>query len=275
MYQSLYELYLKSFPQFPVEYDTFFEHLRPDAVKILEHWEDGRLAGYALVWNCSMSLLCVDPAYRNRGIGSRLLARAERITQEQDGSRLVLGQGTYYLFQGVPEGPAVDFFSRRGYNAAWSSINMELLTEDFSLERLDIPPAPAGLAFRFAGKTDLPALLSAVRAAESNWTGIFETCRDPVLLAELNREIVGFVILAPQGGYFTRFGQRPGSAGCVGVVPDHREKGVGMAMTAQGVQWLKEQGCALVELRYTWLEEWYGKLGFRTTCRQWMAEKQL
>ena len=48
-----------------------------------------------------------------------------------------------------------------------------------------------------------------------------------------------------------------------------------MDMVAHGIQWLKNQSCTLIELRYVWLEKWYGKLGFQTVARQWMGEKML
>lgn len=274
-YRELYDLYMKCLPQFPVTYDTFLQTLRPDAVHVLEHREGGTLIGFALLCGGSMSMLCVDPAYRNRGVGEMLLYRGEGVTQTEDNPRMYLGQGRHYLLQGVPEGPAIGFFSRRGYTSCWSSINMELPLNGFSLGGIDIPPAPQGLGFRFAEEADRPALLLAVKAAESKWVSIFEDCSDPVLLAELGGEVAGFEILSADGGYFVSPGERVGSIGCVGVVPDMRQRGIGLAMVAEGALWLKNQRCDKVELRYTWLEEWYGKLGFRTTCRQWMGEKVL
>ncbi len=104
---------------------------------------------------------------------------------------------------------------------------------------------------------------------------IFAHCADPILLAELDGVIAGFEILSVDGGYFMAPGERVGSVGCVGVVPDKRERGIGLAMVAQGVKWLKERGCTQIELRYTWLESWYGKLGFKSVSRQWMGEKKL
>ena len=94
-------------------------------------------------------------------------------------------------------------------------------------------------------------------------------------MAELDGTIAGFEVLSTDGGYFTAPNQLGGSVGCVGVVPHMRERGIGLEMVSHGVQWLKEQGCDVVELRYTWLESWYGKLGFKTVSRQWMGEKTL
>ena len=271
-YLPYYELYSRCFPDFPTPYQTFLRQLRPEAAKVFSHWEGETLAGFAFLHGSSLALLCVEKGWQCQGIGGRLLAQAEEAAQEQGADQLVLG---WDLLQGVPEGPAVDFFKARGYEAQWSSINMELALDRFSLEELAVPPAPVGLSFRFATASDRRALLKAVKAAEPGWAAIFETCTEPALLAVLNGEIAGFQILDPTGGRFGRPGDRTGSIGCVGVVPWQREKGIGLAMVAQGVQWLKEQQCAWIELRYTWLESWYGKLGFATVCRQWMGEKSL
>ena len=273
--KEYYDLYMKCFPEYPTTPENFNSLLRPDLAHIAEHREDGKLIGYAMVHNGSIAIFCVDEAYRNRGIGSTLLAESEQYLHSLGLNTVTIGCGEHYLLQGVPEGPAVSFFENRGYTASWSSINMELPLAEFSLDKLSIPPAPTDLRYRFAEKSDIPAVLAAVEAAEPSWTGIFADCADPILLAELDGEIAGFEILSADGGYFIRPGQQVGSVGCVGVVPGKREHGIGMAMVAQGVQWLKNQDCTQIELRYTWLESWYGKLGFKTVSRQWMGEKAL
>lgn len=275
MHREFYELYLRCFPEYPVAEEVFCQVLRPEAAHLITETGEGRMAGYAMIHGESIPVLCVAEEYRRQGIGSRLLRAAEEYIRNQGGGRVCLGQGPHYLLQGVPEGPAVDFFQRRSYTASWSSINMELALDGFDAGHLDIPPAPAGLECRFAREEDLPALLKAVEAAEEGWVDIFASCEDPIFLAVLDGEIAGFEILTPDGGYFLRPGQQVGSVGCVGVVPSMRERGIGMDMAAQGIQWLKDQGSTLVELRYTWLEDWYGKLGFHTVSRQWMGEREL
>lgn len=270
-----YELYMKCFPDYPTDQETFQSVLRPEQAHIIVQKADEKLVGFAMVHGNSIPILCVDEEYRNHGIGSTLLTKAERTISALGYQKAVLGCGPHYLLQGVPEGPSVDLFKRRGYTAEWTSINMELDLSEFDPDKLSIPPAPEGLKYRFAEKSDLPALLKAVEAAESGWVSIFADCSDPILLAELDGKIAGFEILCTTGGYFTRPAERVGSVGCVGVVPDMRQRGIGMDMVAKGVQWLGAQGCTQIELRYTWLESWYGKLGFKTVSRQWMGEKEL
>lgn len=271
-----YELYMKCFPEYQTTPELFTELLKPQEARIIAEYDHGKLAGYAMVHGGSIPVLCVAEEHRRQGIGSRLLEAAEGYIRGLGEKKLTLGCGPYYLLQGVPDvGNNVSFFEKRGYTAGWTSINMELDLSSFDPASLNIPPAPKGLIYRFAEKSDLPALLKAVEDAEEGWSGIFADCSDPILLAELNGEISGFEILSPDGGYFTRPGQRVGTIGCVGVVPAKRERGIGLSMVAEGAGWLKDHSCTQIELRYTWLESWYGKLGFRTVAHQWMGEKSL
>ena len=86
----------------------------------------------------------------NSKLDDDLLAQAEEHTKSQGHSQVVLGQGPHYLFQGVPEeNPgAVEFFQKRGYQAAWSSVNMRLDLAGYDPGQVDIPPVPEGVAFR-------------------------------------------------------------------------------------------------------------------------------
>lgn len=274
--REYYELYMRCFPDYPTTPENFSTLLRPELAHIIERREDGRLLGYALVHDGSIPVLCVDEAYRGRGIGSGLLEECEGYIRSRGVRKITLGCGPHYLLQGVPDvGDNVRFFEKRGYTAGWTSVNMELSLVGFDTGNLDIPPAPAGLSYRMAAPADMPELLAAVTAAEPNWPGIFETCVDPIFLAVLDGKIVGFEILAPNGGHFLRPGEQVGCVGCVGVVPEVRERGIGMDMVANGIKWLKDQGCTLIELRYVWLDKWYSKLGFQTKYWQWMGEKTL
>lgn len=274
--REYFDLYLRCFPDYPTTLELFENLLRPDLAHRVIRRESGRLVGYGLVHGASIAMLCVDESYRRQGIGSTLLKECEDYICGLGGEKATLGCGEHYLFQGVPvEDGVIHFFEKRGYSAPWVSINMEMPLAGFSPETLNIPPAPQDVVFRMAGQTDTAALLETVRNAQENWTSIFETCKDPILVAEQGGRIVGFEVLSTDGAYFLRPGQKIGSIGCVGVIPDQREHGIGLQMVAAGAQWLKEQGCTHIELRFTWLQDWYGRLGFHTVSRQWMGEKLL
>ena len=122
---------------------------------------------------------------------------------------------------------------------------------------------------------DKDSLFEAIEDAKSAWKNVYETCVDPVFVAEKNDKVVGFEVLAPTGGRFVRPGEKVGCVGCVGVVHVERQKGIGRRMVAEGIAWLKEQGCTSIELRFVEIVNWYKRMGFLETRKQWMGEKQL
>lgn len=276
MTDQLFDLFNRCFPEYRTTRGLFEELLRPQEAHVIAEYAQGQLAGYAMVHGGSVPVLCVEENHRRQGIGSRLLAATEGYVRGLGEEKLTLGCGPHYLLQGVPDvDDNVSFFEKRGYTANWTSVNMELGLDGFDRDSLSIPPAPAGLEYRFAEESDRAALLDAVEAAEEGWVDVFVNCVDPVFLAILDGKIAGFEVLASNGGRFLRPGQQVGCVGCVGVVPEQRERGIGMAMVAEGIQWLKDQGCTMIELRYVELERWYRKLGFQTVAWQWMGEKSL
>jgi GNAT superfamily N-acetyltransferase len=68
----------------------------------------GLIAETQLAW-LKLSIMAVDPERRSRGIGSALLARAERIGVER---------GCRYAFVDTMEYQAPDFYGRSGYSIA-------------------------------------------------------------------------------------------------------------------------------------------------------------
>lgn len=276
MFQKLYEIYSRCLPEYPVTEETFFRVLKPETARILTKSRNGVLAGFAMLHQNSVTLLCVDEPFQGEGIGSELLEESEALIRKNGAGKAILGCGPHYLLQGVPEeNGAPEFFKKRGYTATWSSVNMSLPLGDFLPEKLDIPPLPKNIQFCFAEPKDGDALLKAVESAERNWMDLFRDMQDPVFLAVREGEILGFQCLSPEGGQFIKPDQKIGSIGCVGVVEKAREQGIGRQMVAAGARWLKEQGCTSVELRYVYLEEWYRKIGFETVSHQWMGEKVL
>lgn len=275
--EALYALYGECFPCYPLSREWFFSLLALEQGKVFTRWEDGALAGAAVLHGDSLPLLCVGENFRGRGLGSQLLAQAEEYTKSQGHSQVVLGQGPHYLFQGVPEeNPgALEFFQKRGYQAAWFSVNMRLDLAGYDPGQVDIPPVPEGVAFRLLETGEEPALLAAVEDAQPAWLEFYQGCPSPILVAVEQGRLVGFAMVPPEGGRFLGDVEKPGSLECVGVVKSHRNRGIGMGMVLAGIRWLKEQGCGSIELRYVALEDWYHKVGFCTFQRMWMGEKSL
>jgi len=277
MMKNLFELYSKCLPAYQMRENDWHSLQKPGFAEIKYAYDGEMLAGFSLIHGNTIALLCVNPQLQKRGFGSRLLEESEKFIKQSGANKIILGRGRHYILQGVPsDNPAaVSFFKKRGYEAEWASVNMTIQLEDFDINKLEIPPLPKDISFRFAEEADKSALLAAVEDADSSWVHVFEDCADPVMLAVRGNEIIGFQILAADGARFNTSGNRIGCIGCVGVINRARELGVGRRMVAGGMQWLKEQGCSSIELRYVAIADWYGKLGFLVEREQWMGEKSL
>jgi len=274
---DIFALYLKCFPDYPVSKEAFCNLLQLETAEILSDFNANKLIGFSIVRENTISLLCVDPFYRAKGVGSRLLQKSETAIAGQNFKHIILGRGKHYLLQGVPAEPTEisRFFQKRGYSAEWTSADMNLCLNHFSALALDIPPAPETVVFRFATEKDSVLLLNAVQKAEPAWKDFFISPSEPILIAFHAGEIAGFEFLSPKGGRFVKPESRTGSIGCVGVVPEERKKGIGRQLVSKGAEWLKLQGCMNIELRYVALVDWYQKIGFEVIRRQWMGEKDL
>lgn len=277
MLEKMYSIYKESFPKYPVSREAFHYSLKPDYAQLFRKYDKEKLIGYCIVKGGSVTMLCVSPRYRNRGIGSQLLSQAENWIAKQNISHVTLGRGCGdYLLQGVPEENegAVEFFKKHGYTADFTSVNMKLKMGDYCPQRLNIPQCGEA-TFRVAAANELPAVREAVSKVAEDWVCYFGGDGEDCLVAEKDGEIVGFELLSADGGLFKKPHEKLGSIGCVGVIPEARKHGIGLRMVMAGADMLKKQGCTGIELRYVELVDWYGKLGFTADKRMWMGEKAL
>jgi len=70
-------------------------------------------------------------------------------------------------------------------------------------------------------------------------------------------------------------GEDMGAIGAVGVAESQRDKGIGLAMVAQASAVLRDRGIRHCYIHWTWLVDWYGRLGHRVWQDYWMARKVL
>jgi ribosomal protein S18 acetylase RimI-like enzyme len=239
-----------------------------DGGELFTRYDGDCLIGYALMRGSSLTLLCVDEAYRRQGIGSDLLKQAEDWAKSHGKKRLILGHGSDYVLQGVPAETGADsFFAKRGYTCTGYTYDMTV-----TLPAEKTAEIPGGVTFEL---TEADArVLDAVKDVEKSWLGVYESTDEDVLLAKVNGKIAGFCMVSA----WNRFsdGRRDvGSVSCVGVLPEYRRRGIGLAMVSEALRYLADEGLACAELLYTSIPHWYGKLGFVPFHRLWMGEKNL
>ncbi len=274
-----YSLYTSCFPDYPLSFEDFCSMTDiENSATVIEEKDGERLAGFAIIGKSNIPVIAVDKAYRNKGIGSVLLERAEEILRKRGVKEISLARGTNSIFQGVPmdngNEDASEFFRKRGYKESHITYNMDIDTTDFEYAHLNIPK-PQNIEYRFAEESDKGELLKAVELVVPDWVDMYRECDDEILLAICDGRIAGFEMLNEYGGVFTKNAEKHGCIGCVGTVPEFRKRGIGLDMTARSVQILKDRGCDKVQLLYLVLDKWYGKLGFYITSTQWMGDKRL
>lgn len=284
MKKQIYSIFSECFPQLSVGEDVFFRLLDADNCKLFLDDDSGVPAGFSAVCGNCIRLLCVRPDFRGKGIGSRLLRESEEFIVRSGFDRAVLGGTDSGLFIGevVPtdrsdysSSTRDSFFGHRGYRSESGCMEMKMPSENFDPGKLDIPPCPDRISFVLADSGDTESLLRAVEAVDTDWVQYF-TAESPVLIAKLDGETAGFCIIDENADTVISSGRNNvGSIGCVGVVPQMRKKGIGLAMVAEAMRRLKQDGCTDVFIHYTYLDWWYGRLGFKTFLRYSFSEKIL
>ncbi len=280
MNTEVYELFLTCFPQFPMPEDTFLKLLDADNCKIIPYYENETLVGCAAVKDNCIRLLCVHPDYRGRDIGGKLLRDCEKIISANGYNQAVLG-GDSELFIGAvtPEEQWNDmrsrFFEREGYSAGNGCIEMKMSLSDFDYDTLDIPACPEDVTFGYIGNEDKDSLYKAVNEVSPEWLEYF-TFESPIFAAKRNGEIVGFCIVDENADTIISNGSNNvGMIGCVGVIPEMRRHGIGLAMVANATRDIQSKGCDDAFIHYTYLDWWYGRLGYKTFLRYWFGKKDL
>lgn len=280
MKSQICQIFKQCFPSLIIEERLFYEKLGFDSNHIITIKEDNCLVGFSLINKNALLLLCVIEQYRNQGYGSKLLMDSEEYIKEQGYNEIILGCGKNYLFQGVPydmenEQKVYLFFKKRGYKADWESVDMTMELDSFSVETAQIEKPIEYVSLRYANVKDQSHLIEAVAEVEPSWCQYYRLTEDPILLACHKEEIIGFCILSTDSFFKNSISDKVGGISCLGVIPSARRQGIGMYLAAVGTEELKRMGCTTAYIGYTYLEEWYGNLGYQTFLRFWMGVKQV
>jgi len=111
-------------------------------------------------------------------------------------------------------------------------------------------------------------LLKTVEQVETDWVEFFGE-EDRVFCAYLDGKVVSFCIVENMGTHNIN-GQtlKIGGPGCVGTLPEYRDRGIGLMMVKKATQILKDEGYDYSYIHYTYVAQWYAKLGYETIL-QW------
>lgn len=275
---EMLNIYNKSFPKLQTDEQTFAERLMlGEGSKVFEYRLSGVLVGYSVVNDDGILLLCVDPDYRKQGIGTHLLHKSEEhISKGFDTIHLGYSRNTYLLC-GVPmdaDCNSHEFFRRNGYSENWISCDMIIDLSTY-VRKPELDNNDSNIIIR-RRRNDREEIEKTIKCADiiDGWGEYFKAASD-VIVAEADGEIIGLVIVEPDSCIFPGSLKGAGTLACLGVLEAYRKHGVGMKLCQEALTTLKESGCNICHIGYTWLDWWYGKLGAKKYISYWMGDKKV
>lgn len=114
---------------------------------------------------------------------------------------------------------------------------------------------------------DMEELKDAVEKVIPHWIPLF-TENSRVYCGYVDGKIASFCMIDDFGEHII-YGRkcRIGGPGCVGTLPEYRDRGIGLTMVRNVTGILKEELYDYSYIHYTYETAWYAKLGYRTVLR--------
>lgn len=241
-------------------------------------WENEQLVGFAATAMKQKlgSIICllVAQSHQGRGIGTALLGASESCFRDHNVHLIQLGSGTsLYFWPGVPANlpMAVTFFENRGWQFEESSFDLvqdlsTYSTPQFVFDRIE----KRDLRLRTAVPGDAARVLAFEKEHFPQWYPFYEAAVTGHRLSEIlvafgpEDEVLGTLLVEKRKSkWHLLLGRQTGEIGAVGVAAKHRRQGIGLALVARGTELLKARGASTALIGWTWLINWYGKLGYK------------
>ncbi|KAK2823894.1 hypothetical protein FQN49_007513 [Arthroderma sp. PD_2] len=287
------ELWHQLLPRYAIPSETLSHVLtRPNGSHFISYFEDevvGFVATYANEDRPTtfISVLLVDPAHQGKGMGTALLEHARRyLRKTYPASSVTIGSSFPRFWPGVPidiPQKAQDFFIHRGFCPAPGPSSRDYTADLQSyeaqkgvLERAE----KAGFTFAPWKKEQYEECMQRQRelfGKDSVWIGAYEhlaqTGRHRQVMVAVESSTgkqVGWTLMQELGIGMTRelalqplVGIKSGQIGCVGVCPEVRNKGVGLALITHAALDLKRRGMEHVFIDWSNHVNWYERAGFK------------
>lgn len=240
---------------------------------IAKKWQEEFPMNQKVGW---IQALLVDSDFRGQGTGTNLLRKAEASLSENRIEKVQLGRDPWHYFPGVPDEyqEVKVWFEKRGYTYNWDEYD---LYSDFSATPKSRIPVFENVTFSLLQADEQEKLINFLhRCFPGRWEyeaiQYFKkggTGREFVVLKKAN-EIIGFCRIndshAPfiaQNVYWSPlFNNELGGIGPLGIDPNERKNGYGLAIVEAGIAFLRERNIDHIVIDWTGLVDFYGKLGF-------------
>lgn len=230
--------------------------------------------------------ILVEKTNQRIGVGTKLIKEVSETLKRRGINEISLGSGGYsYFWPGAPKNldSAIKFFEKLGWRYSETSVDMimkleEYKTPDSVIERTN----NLGITFELAKSEQINDILDFEKKNFPNWYKYFSSTADKneldnILIAKSSQgKILGSVLIDRDKNVWNRLlGDKVGALGALGVSEDSRGQGVGLALAARGTEILKASGVDVCYLGWTWLIDWYGKLGYKVWREYQMSTKNI
>lgn len=224
----------------------------------------------------------VEAEHRREGVGRTLIAHGIARLKERGMTEIQLGSGGLsYFWTGVPTNlpGAWPFFEACGWPRVEQSYDLVRRLETYKTppevyRRVRLPD----ISVTTAERHDIPKVLAFERAHFPRWLHHYEATvargeHSDIVLAKdtRNGEVVGTsMVLDFRVPWRTHdfvwqalLGRNVGGVGPLGVARNKRGNGIGLALAARVTELLASRGVSTSFIGYTWLVDWYARLGYR------------
>jgi len=256
---------------------------------------EGQLIWFALLLvslempsNGSLLALAVHPHHRRQSVGRTLHHAAMERLKMRGVQRCQLGAGAdRYFWPGVPADllGAWPFFQSMGWVETERSYDLVHPLDDYQTPTWVFDRVKSlNITIDTADKANLESqVVDFVTREQPTWRifyaqAVAENRSQDILLAydSPGREILGACLIEnPSERWTLRFRPPVGAPGAVLTAEAARERGIGMALVAQATEILQARGCSTSFIGWTWLVDWYGKLGYAVWQEYIMSWKNL
>lgn len=147
----------------------------------------------------------------------------------------------------------------------WVCDEMILLLNEFDLHKYD-KNLEDNISFGFY-EGDLDDLRKKVEKVVQYWAQSHNGMHR-MYCGFIDGKVVSFCLVEDKGTH--NIGGRElkiGGPGCVGTLPEYRNKGIGLTMVKHVTQILKQEGYDYSYIHFTGVAPWYEKLGYKTSVK--------
>lgn len=299
LFQEITKLFRECFPYIVKDDNTIRQILSHEGNLFAEERDEkGDLVGISVINENVILLFGVKEAYRNRGIGERLLKQSEELIRSNGYKNVKVGVGFDYFMPGVPtskryadavnecldehvNADAGRFFEAHGYRHSEDGniFDMRFSLKDFNREEYSVGDSINGITYRFATESDREAVYACTDDALKEFTkwyqydALYSSETVPKVLIATDGEMVCGALLVEVANEE----QLLGTVGCTSVRKSCQGKGIATNMVTLGTKYLRDIGMknAYLSYTYTGLDKMYGYAGYKIFVYYMMAQKEL